>query len=133
MRFSFRAKTLCISRVPSCKHVCFSLVLVAALMAVELDPPDAELEAARPYNPESIRQTTNYAVPRVRHWRLEFYSLEHALDLPLAFRAHLRHCLPPTTNCGFFWVLYNRHGLPIWTQLAGDLAVERHYFSNSDF
>ena len=104
-------------------------------MAVPLPPPDPELEAARPFNPSSIRQTTNYAVPRVRHWRLEFYSLfeEDAVDLPLAFRAQLRRMLPPTRNCGLFWVLYNRHGLPIWTQPAGDFALEARYFSNEDF
>jgi len=87
-------------------------------MAVPVRAPNPEAEAARPDNPFTIRQTRNYAVPRMRHWRLEFYSLREAdglLDLPLAFRVRLRRWIPPNRDCGFFWVFYNANGVPKWT------------------
>ncbi|KAK3241611.1 hypothetical protein CYMTET_48643 [Cymbomonas tetramitiformis] len=115
-----------ISKSVSFKHSCFVWSL-AALMALPLRPPDAQLEAARPYNPSSIRQTTNCAVPRVRHWRLESYSLceeDSALD---------RRWLGLGSNCGFFWVLYNSHAVPIWTTPAGNIDTEQHYYSNDYF
>ena len=83
-------------------------------MAVTVRAPNPEADAARPYNPHTLRQARNHAIPPVRHWRLEFYSAREEdvdEDLPLQFRADLRRWLQ-TRDCGFFWVFYSASGIP---------------------